>query len=801
MRSHRGLRFEALEDRLCLSTVSILDTPELDSSTWAAASSPAILADQSAPAVQPLDPLNIIGNTGEKPQSKVWSHDGHWWTVMADSQGTALWRLDGDSWTRLLSLSTTRFRADVKVVGDLAHVLLEKDSSSRLVTLEYLSATDSYGFWSVHPGLVALPFVGATETATLEVDSTGRMWIAFDTTNEIRVIHSQGSYTSWSQPFTIASGVSSDDISTIIAMPGGQIGVLWSNQNTERFGFRVHDDGAAPDVWSADELPASQSALDIGGGMADDHLNIVAAADGTLYAAVKTSYDAPAQPSIALLVRRPDGQWDGLYSVDNNGTRGIVELSESQNRLLVVYRDTNGSGPIVYRESPLDTISFGPEVVLLSGANLNNPSSVKHGFDNELVIIASGDDVLHGAILEFAPPANLAPQVNAGADAESLLSEVLQLDGTVNDDGLPDPPGALSTLWTLVSGPAAVSFADAAAVDTTVSFTQTGTYVLRLSATDGELASDDEITIQVNDEPPPQPVTISFRQEVLPTTGYLGMTDAKIRKGSPSTNFGDEKTILVDGAKPAAGLLRWDLSTLPANSQVTQVQLTFNITDASVEQFEIYEALRPWVESEVTWNQAAAGVPWGTPGASGAGDRGTAVLGALSAANAGDVTITLNSQGMAVVQAWISGTSANHGFIIQDYLATSSLAFRTSEASKLVRPILTITYLPGQAEDSAAPSAAARSQPDAASEFAIVAAAPVPVHRAEGKTVNQAQSPQPAVSQWLPKDRAFQLFAREYKLPPSKPSGRHAEAASLDFVLGDLFEQQAGRGLGEELSP
>ena len=34
------------------------------------------------------------------------------------------------------------------------------------------------------------------------------------------------------------------------------------------------------------------------------------AADGTLYAAVKTSYDSSGYPKIALLVRRPNGVWD-----------------------------------------------------------------------------------------------------------------------------------------------------------------------------------------------------------------------------------------------------------------------------------------------------------------------------------------------------------------------------------------------------------------------------------------------------------------------------------------------------------
>ena len=55
--------------------------------------------------------------------------------------------------------------------------------------------------------------------------------------------------------------------------------------------------------------------------MADDHLNVAVAVDGTLYAAVKTSYDTAGQTKIALLVRRPSGVWDNLYEIDQAGTR------------------------------------------------------------------------------------------------------------------------------------------------------------------------------------------------------------------------------------------------------------------------------------------------------------------------------------------------------------------------------------------------------------------------------------------------------------------------------------------------
>ena len=88
---------------------------------------------------------------------------------------------------------------------------------------------------------------------------------------------------------------------------------------------------------------------------------------------------------------------------------------------------------------------------------------------------------------------------------------MLALDGTVTDDGLPIPPGAVTTTWTKQSGPGTVTFGSASAVDTTASFSVDGTYVLRLTANDGELSSYDEITITVNPQlPPPTPASISY---------------------------------------------------------------------------------------------------------------------------------------------------------------------------------------------------------------------------------------------------------------------------------------------------
>src|SRR2546426_9818613 len=60
-----------------------------------------------------------------------------------------------------------------------------------------------------------------------------------------------------------------------------------------------------------------------------------------------------------------------------------------------------------------------------------------------------------------APAVNLAPVVNAGADQVITLPSIANLTGVAIDDGQPNPPGALTTTWSQVSGPGTVSFSNA----------------------------------------------------------------------------------------------------------------------------------------------------------------------------------------------------------------------------------------------------------------------------------------------------------------------------------------------------
>lgn len=352
----------------------------------------------SVSSIASLTTMNKSSQTGEKPQSKVWEHDGHFYTAVKQGSNTAVLRLDGETWSPVLNLASGAYSADVKVDGDLVHILLEKGKSSKLVSLQYVESSGSYEFWSVRPQLANLNLNGA-ETATIDIDSTGRMWVAYDSKDKIVVQYSDGPYTQWSGPIVIAQGIKSDDITAITALPNGTIGVFWSNQKTKHFGFKTHVDGTDPTKWSADEVPGLQSAVNIGKGMADDHMNLAVGSDGTLYVAMKTSYDSNSQVGIGLLVRRPNGTWDKIYSIDATGTRPSLQILEATDTMIVAYRNTDGKGPIYYRESKLSEISFGEEKVLISQSSANNVSSAKSISGTHAVFIAGGGSKVYSAML------------------------------------------------------------------------------------------------------------------------------------------------------------------------------------------------------------------------------------------------------------------------------------------------------------------------------------------------------------------------------------------------------------------
>jgi hypothetical protein len=94
-------------------------------------------------------------------------------------------------------------------------------------------------------------------------------------------------------------------------------------------------------------------------------------------------------------------------------------------------------------------------------------------------------------------PANTAPTVNAGPDQAIVLPNVALLSGQVSDDGLPIPPGQVTSTWSKLHGPGTVTFANPYVPRTAVSFSLPGTYTLRLTANDGASIVTDAMTMTV----------------------------------------------------------------------------------------------------------------------------------------------------------------------------------------------------------------------------------------------------------------------------------------------------------------
>jgi hypothetical protein len=239
------------------------------------------------------------------------------------------------------------------------------------------------------------------ETATIDIDGNGRMWLASDGRTAVDSLHkimvrwSDSPYSTWNGPHILESGVNSDDICALTAFDG-KVGVIWSNQTTRRYGFRYHTDGDAATTWSTDEVPASQSAIDtIGAGMADDHLNIATGSDGTIFVASKTGYKGMGYTNLSLLVRRPAGTWDDLYEVEpravKEGTRPIVLLSEYLGIITVVSIEDIGGSDIVYKESKISSISFPTQNSHLrkGSTTWDNVSGFKQRYTDEFLVLFS----------------------------------------------------------------------------------------------------------------------------------------------------------------------------------------------------------------------------------------------------------------------------------------------------------------------------------------------------------------------------------------------------------------------------
>lgn len=216
-------------------------------------------------------------------------------------------------------------------------------------------------------------------------------------------------------------------------------------------------------------------------------------------------------------------------------------------------------------------------------------SAIPGNGTDDLVIVKTGtaNPVFHLVQLEVvgALPVNKPPTVDAGPARSAVLPAAASLDGTVADDGLP-AAGSVTTAWSVVSGPGAVAFADAGAVDTTATFTVAGTYSLRLTASDGALSAADtvSVTVQAPVNTPPTISAIADRTTLIATVTLAAFTvgDAQtaataltLAKASSDTGLLPLGNITFSGT----GAER-SVRLKPAAGRSGPVTVTITVTDA-----------------------------------------------------------------------------------------------------------------------------------------------------------------------------------------------------------------------------
>ncbi|MCH8045744.1 MAG: hypothetical protein IID44_18690 [Planctomycetes bacterium] len=150
----------------------------------------------------------------------------------------------------------------------------------------------------------------------------------------------------------------------------------------------------------------------------------------------------------------------------------------------------------------------------------------------------------------------------------------------------------------------------------------------------------------------------SFQDGVLPTPDYAGTRDVPMFGAEADVNFGDEVTLRADAEQGSTGepvwsLIKWDLSGIPATATINDVSITVNVTNTTVAPgFSLLAMRTPWIESEATWIGPTANSTWEEPGVTDPADFNPTVLGTMTGAATGLLTVLLNSAGTTSSGAW-----------------------------------------------------------------------------------------------------------------------------------------------------
>jgi hypothetical protein len=410
-----------------------------------------------------VDSAGGSGGTVYKPESKLfYTGDGtaeaiRWWAVLGTSgpspaAGVWLYELVNHNWVARVQFigADPWAKADALFQAGTLYVSTRDDKAtsggnqrqSSLYEIPY----NGGGSWGSVQGPFAIT-TGTLETLTLARDSANRIWVTYESGDQIKVGYTAPGGTSFTFITVSKTNVKPDDISAVTAFGGNRIGVFWSDQNSHRdfFAWRL-DSAPVTGSWTIEtafgggvgNCPTQTSSL-----CSDDHMNLKVYQD-QIYVAVKTSLnDAspnnPNDPITALLRRSSTGTWSSfpVATVSQNVTRPITVLSPDQNKIWVW--GARGSEVDVWESSftsPGFTSSGFIPWVKGSGSDPADATSTK-----QLTTAASGEVAMasdagkhqywHNEFLPGSAPANTPPTAhNVSTTATAGVAKAVTLTGT-----------------------------------------------------------------------------------------------------------------------------------------------------------------------------------------------------------------------------------------------------------------------------------------------------------------------------------------------------------------------------------
>jgi PKD repeat protein len=283
------------------------------------------------------------------------------------------------------------------------------------------------------------------------------------------------------------------------------------------------------------------------------------------------------------------------------------------------------------------------------------------------------------------------PDVDAGVDISTVAGTSVQFNGVIQNIN----PNTIQ--W---------NFGDGSTASGTLTplhtYVNSGLYTVTLTVTDsaGSTISDTLLAT----------VTPTSYTLVLQPNGSSGI-DTYILSSSAASNYGAIVDMGVgedNGGtnKTARSLIKFDLSSLPANATITSATLslwTSQDLSSNTRTVRVYRLKQAFSETQATWNKATSTTSWQTVGASGANDRESTEVGSVQILD----NVLLNTEKQIVltpakIQEMRNGTFTNNGFIIvADTETNDRFAYKTSDnTSATQRPKLVIQYTVPSTPDS-----------------------------------------------------------------------------------------------------